>query len=98
MARANNLMIRIDLNRVPTSLAARTAIAAGVSPVELVTGGDDYQILCAADELGAKALTMSGFYVIGECVGASEDTRPGAELWADGRRIEVDEKGFKHPL
>ncbi|HVZ29945.1 MAG TPA: thiamine-phosphate kinase [Asticcacaulis sp.] len=98
MARANHLMIRIDLNRVPTSLAARAAIAAGMSPVDLVTGGDDYQILCAADDAGAKALTMSGFYEIGTCIGASDDTHPGAELWADGRRIEVDQKGFKHPL
>jgi thiamine-monophosphate kinase len=98
MARVNNLMIRIDLNRVPTSLAARAAIAAGLSPVELVTGGDDYQILCAADEAGARALVMSGFYEIGTCVGASDDTHPGAELWADGRRIEVDRKGFTHPL
>lgn len=98
MAKVNGLMIRIDLNRVPTSLAARAAIAAGLSPVDLVTGGDDYQILCAADEAGARALVMSGFYEIGECVGASDDTHPGAELWADGRRIEVDSKGFKHPL
>ncbi len=98
MARANKLMLRIDLNRVPTSLAARTAIAGGISPVELVTGGDDYQILCAADEAGAKALVMSGFYAIGECVGTSDDTPPGAELWADGRRIAVDRKGFSHPV
>ena len=98
MARANQLMIRIDLNKVPTSLAARTAIAAGLSPVELVTGGDDYQILCAADELGARALHMAGFYEIGTCLGLSEDTHAGAELWADGRRIEVVDKGFSHPL
>lgn len=97
MARVNNLMIRVDLNRVPTSLAARAAIAAGLNPVELVTGGDDYQILCAADEAGTRALKMSGFYEIGECVGASDDTPAGAELWADGRRIDVDSKGFKHP-
>ena len=98
MARANGLMIRIDLNRVPTSLAARAAIAAGLSPVELVTGGDDYQILCAADEAGAKALVMAGFHDVGDCVGASTDTPAGAELWADGRRIPVERKGFSHPL
>lgn len=98
MARANKLMIRLDLNKVPTSLAARAAIAAGLSPVELVTGGDDYQILCTADDAGARALIMSGFYEIGTCLGLSEDTPAGAELWADGRRIEVSDKGFKHPL
>ncbi len=98
MARANKLMIRLDLNKVPTSLAGRAAIAAGLSPVDLVTGGDDYQILCAADEAGAKALVMAGFYEIGTCLGLSEDTPPGAELWADNRRIEVASKGYLHPL
>ncbi|HTM82460.1 thiamine-phosphate kinase [Asticcacaulis sp.] len=98
LARANKLMIRLDLNRVPTSLAARSAIAAGMNPVELVTGGDDYQILCTADELGAKALIMAGFYEIGTCLGLSDDTPAGAELWADDRRLDVAKKGFTHPL
>lgn len=98
LARANGLMIRLDLNKVPASLAGRAAIAAGLDPVELVTGGDDYQILCTADANRAKSLVMAGFYEIGDCLGPSEDTRPGAELWADGRRIEVLDKGYKHPL
>jgi thiamine-monophosphate kinase len=98
LARANRLMIRLDLNRVPTSLAARAAIASGMNPVELVTGGDDYQILCTADELGAKALIMAGFYEIGTCLGLSDDTPAGAELWADDRRLDVAKKGFTHPL
>ena len=98
LARANKLMIRLDLNTVPTSLSARAAIASGISPVDLVTGGDDYQILCTADDQGAKALIMAGFYDIGACVGESEDTPAGAELWADGRRIDVASKGFSHRL
>ncbi len=98
MARANKLMIRLDLNAVPTSLSARAAIASGISPVDLVTGGDDYQILCAASENGARALKMAGFWDIGVCLGQSEDTKAGAELWADGRRIDVTRKGFTHPI
>ncbi|CAL4867756.1 Thiamine-monophosphate kinase [Asticcacaulis sp. MM231] len=98
LARANNLMIRLDLNTVPTSLSARAAIASGLSPVDLVTGGDDYQILCTADEAGAKALIMAGFYEIGMCLGVSEDTPAGAELWADDRRLDVVAKGYTHPL
>ena len=98
LARANNLMIRLDLNRVPTSLSARAAIASGISPVELATGGDDYQILCTADDHGAKALIMAGFYDIGTCIGLSEDTPAGAELWSDNRRLDVVKKGFTHPL
>ncbi|ESQ93209.1 thiamine-phosphate kinase [Asticcacaulis benevestitus] len=98
LARANNLMIRLDLNTVPTSLSARAAIASGLSPVDLVTGGDDYQILCTADEAGAKALIMAGFYEIGMCLGVSEDTPAGAELWADDRRLDAVAKGYTHPL
>jgi thiamine-monophosphate kinase len=98
LARANGLMIRLDLNTVPTSLSARAAIASGISLVELVTGGDDYQILCTADDQGAKALIMAGFYDIGACIGLSDETPAGAELWADGRRIDVVSKGFTHRL
>lgn len=98
LARANNLMIRLDLNKVPTSLSARAAIASGISPVDLVTGGDDYQILCTADDAGAKALVMAGFYEIGLCLSVSEDTPAGAELWSDGRRLDVVAKGYTHPL
>ncbi len=97
MARANKLMMRIDLNKVPTSLAARAAIAGGVSPVDLVTGGDDYQILCTADEAGAQTLINAGFYDIGICLSPSDSTRFGAELWADDRRIDVAKKGYSHP-
>lgn len=98
LARANGLMIRIELDKVPTSPAARAAIAEGVSAVDLMTGGDDYQILCTADEAGAKALVMAGFYDIGCCVSATADMPAGAWLWAGGRRLEVSEKGFRHPL
>jgi thiamine-monophosphate kinase len=98
LARANNLMIRLDLNRVPTSLSARAAIASGISPVALCTGGDDYQILCTASEMGAKALVLAGFYDIGACVGLSDDTPAGAELWSNNRRLDVVKKGFTHPL
>jgi thiamine-monophosphate kinase len=79
-------------------LTARAAIASGISPVALVTGGDDYQILCTADEAGAKVLVMSGFYEIGDCIGVSDDTPAGSELWADGRRVDIESKGYRHPL
>jgi thiamine-monophosphate kinase len=98
LARANNLMIRLEANQIPTSLSARAAIASGISPVSLFTGGDDYQILCTAEENSARALMLAGFYDIGTCIGLSEDTPAGAELWSDGRRVDVPVKGFRHPL
>ncbi|MGA9659800.1 MAG: thiamine-phosphate kinase [Asticcacaulis sp.] len=98
LARVNQLNIRLDLYKVPTSAAGRAAIAAGLSPVELVTGGDDYQILCTADETGAKALIAAGFYDIGMCLATTDNTASGADLWADNRPIAVTKKGFTHPL
>ncbi|MDI7774407.1 thiamine-phosphate kinase [Asticcacaulis sp. EMRT-3] len=98
MARANGLMMRLDLDRVPTSLAARAAIAQGCSVIDLVTGGDDYQILCTAADAGADALLMAGFYEIGVCLGLSQDALPGAELWAGERRVDAPVKGFRHPV
>jgi thiamine-monophosphate kinase len=41
---------------------------------------------------------MAGFYEIGVCLGVSEDTPAGAELWSDGRRLDVAAKGYTHPL
>jgi thiamine-monophosphate kinase len=98
MARASGVQIRIDLNRVPTSVAARAAIAGGVNPIDLMTGGDDYQILCTADEAGTRILLGAGFSVIGSCDGVSDVTPAGVQLWADGRHIEVASKGFRHQI
>ncbi len=98
LAKASGVHIRIDLNRVPTSMAARAAITGGVNPVDLVTGGDDYQILCTADEAGTRALSGAGFTVIGACHGISDATPAGADLWANDRQIDVSAKGYRHSI
>jgi len=92
MARASNLRMRLDLDRVPTSAAARAAIALGADVVDLVTGGDDYQILCTASTAGAEALKAAGFHDIGHCeAGAGE-----VSVISDGRIIEIEGKGWVH--
>lgn len=96
LAKASHVHIRIDMNRVPTSMAARAAIAGGVNPVDLMTGGDDYQILCTADESGTRALCGAGFVVIGTCESVSDSAPAGAELWANDRVIDVSSKGYRH--
>jgi thiamine-monophosphate kinase len=92
MAMASQLRMVIELDHVPTSPAARAAIALGANPVDLVTGGDDYQALCTASEAGAKALTRVGFQVIGHCEAGASDII----LHSNGREIEVETKGFVH--
>jgi thiamine-monophosphate kinase len=47
MLRVSGVSTRIDLSRIPLSEAARAAITADPSIHErLLTGGDDYEILC----------------------------------------------------
>jgi thiamine-monophosphate kinase len=47
MLRVSGVSARIDLRNIPLSAAARSALAADPSVHErLLTGGDDYEILC----------------------------------------------------
>lgn len=95
LSRASGVDINIDLNRVPTSPAARAAMALGASPLDLVSGGDDYQILCTASPKGAEVLAAAGFTDIGYCVRA--DT-PFVQLFSDNRPVETETLGFVHPI
>jgi thiamine-monophosphate kinase len=55
MMRAAGTTAAVDMNRVPFSPAARAALASDPALLDLlVTGGDDYEILCAVPE-GAVA-------------------------------------------
>ncbi|WP_140985515.1 thiamine-phosphate kinase [Asticcacaulis tiandongensis] len=95
LAKASGVDITIDLNRVPTSLAARAAIRLGASPLDLVSGGDDYQILCSANTKGAEVLRAAGFTDIGACV---KSETPVVRLYSDNRLVDTDVMGFVHPL
>lgn len=92
MARASNLTLIIDLDRVPTSAAARAAIALGADMVDLVTGGDDYQMLCTADAKGAEVLKAAGFYEIGHCEAGKAEVL----TIAGGRAIDIETRGWTH--
>lgn len=93
MAKASGLTLRLDLGRVPTSPAAKAAMALGANPVDLVTGGDDYQILCTAADEGADSLKAAGFYEIGVCEASAA---PEVILMADGKPLDIDAKGWLH--
>ncbi|MCF4125700.1 thiamine-phosphate kinase [Methylobacterium sp. SyP6R] len=57
MMRAANLSAEVEIDRVPLSDAARGALAAMPVLVDTaLTGGDDYEILCAADPASVPAL------------------------------------------
>ncbi|WP_425463330.1 thiamine-phosphate kinase [Methylobacterium terricola] len=56
MMRAADLSAEVEIARVPLSEAARAALAAGAALEIALTGGDDYEILCAADPAEVPAL------------------------------------------
>jgi thiamine-monophosphate kinase len=74
MAKASGLTAEVDLASIPLSAAARLALKADPSLVDtIVTGGDDYELLCAvapenfdsfmaeAREAGVSALSIGRF-------------------------------------
>jgi thiamine-monophosphate kinase len=60
---ASGVAIQIDLERIPLSPAARAWVATQASPVkalaELAAAGDDYEVVCATDMMGAVRLSIA---------------------------------------
>lgn len=96
LARVNGLNITIDLDQMPTSLAARTCIALGTHPLALASGGDDYQILCTARPEAAQSLKSCGFYDIGVCEAAPNSLEATTTVLSAGRPIDIKKRGFNH--
>nr|WP_165086341.1 thiamine-phosphate kinase [Methylobacterium sp. DB0501] len=59
MMRAADLSAEVEIAKIPLSESARAALAAGAPLDTALTGGDDYEILCAADPAQVPALTES---------------------------------------
>jgi len=91
---ASGLAVRLELDRLPLSAAARTWLdvqsdRAGALR-DLASGGDDYEIVCTVRPEAAQAL---GLTVIGAVtVGA------GIRVTVDGDEIAPGLGGWKHPL
>lgn len=94
IAQASGVDMHIDLNRVPTSRAARSAMAAGAGLIDLMTGGDDYQILCTASGDRAARLCEAGFTNIGECTASAHAGQ--VHVLADGRPVNIENAGWVH--
>jgi thiamine-monophosphate kinase len=92
MARASGVDMHIALDQVPMSLAGSRALSLGVDSLSLVTGGDDYQILCTASARHEAALIAGGFVRIGECVRGAGDVH----VISAGRVLEVAKAGYVH--
>lgn len=89
VARASRCGLRLDLDRLPLSPAGRGWLAGQADRtaalVSLASGGDDYEIVCAAPA------PLEGFTVVGALtVGDERDVR------VDGARIEAGPGGWRH--
>jgi thiamine-monophosphate kinase len=98
LCRASAVAAEIDVARVPLSAAAQAAVAAEPALIETVlTGGDDYEILCtlapaklaafrAAAQAAGVAVTEIGRVMAGE----------GARFVRDGRELRFAQPSYSH--
>jgi thiamine-monophosphate kinase len=100
MLRVSGISARIHLPRVPLSEAAQAALARDPKLHErLLTGGDDYEILCAIPAEKADAFerdaTATDIRVthIGDI---SEGTRPPSFLDSEARPVSFERGAFSH--
>jgi thiamine-monophosphate kinase len=101
IGRASGLGLELDLDRLPLSAPARAWLAAQPDPaaarLALASGGDDYEIVCAAAPDAVAALTAAA-----EAQGAplAEIGRlragRGVRVLAGGREQVVERAGWRH--
>lgn len=93
IAEASRCGIVIHADRVPLSAAAQEALARDLELLpEILTGGDDYELLFTAAELQPAWSTAAPVTEIGEIV-AGEGVRV---LDRDGNEIALTSRGFQH--
>jgi thiamine-monophosphate kinase len=100
LCQASGVSATIDVARIPLSAAAVSLIASGTVDIEaIVSGGDDYEILCAIPEnrfeafaraagLAGVAVTTIGTVSAGKSVARFLD--------ADGREIALQRLSYSH--
>jgi len=100
LCRASNVSADIAVERVPLSPAAQQTLAADAALIDpILTGGEDYEILCAVSEANVAAFTVAAARAgvpvteIGRCVAASVPPR---FLDAQGRPIAFGRTGYSH--
>jgi thiamine-monophosphate kinase len=101
IATASGRGVRIDLERLPLSQAARRWTDRQGSRddalVALATGGDDYEIVCAASPESAKILMATAEQLEVRLTDVGEFTRePGVRVASQGAPVAVARTGWNH--
>jgi thiamine-monophosphate kinase len=101
IASASGVGVALDLDRMPLSIAARAWVAAqpdaSAAKVELATGGDDYEIVCAAPRSHVEDLIAAGEaagIAVTE-IGVATD-EGGLRVVVEGREVAVAQAGYVH--
>jgi thiamine-monophosphate kinase len=99
LCRASQVAADVEVARVPLSAAARQALAADAALIEpILTGGEDYEILCTVPEASISAFRQAAAAAavpvseIGRCV-AGEGPR---FLDASGKPLGFSRPGYSH--
>ncbi len=99
LCRTSGVAARVEAANVPTSDAARRVLAADAGALErMLTGGEDFEIVCTVPPAHARAFRNAA-RIAGVEVGEIGRIEPGAGvqfLSADGRRLSFREASFSH--
>jgi len=101
IAEASGQGVRIDLERLPLSPAAREWVDRQLGRDEalaaLATGGDDYEIVCAAPPAAANALITAAERLGVRLTDVGEFVRePGVRVVSHGAPVEIASAGWRH--
>jgi thiamine-monophosphate kinase len=101
IAAASGQGVRVDLERLPLSAAAREWVDRQLGRDDalaaLATGGDDYEIVCAAPPAAAKALIAAAEGLGVRLTDVGEFSRePGLRVASHGAPVEVAATGWRH--
>jgi len=90
IAEASGVGLRLDLDALPLSPAARAWLERQpdrvAALVRLATGGDDYEVVCALRSAVPAGLVVCGAVVAGR----------GVDVWVAGRKVKVARAGWSH--
>jgi thiamine-monophosphate kinase len=99
LCRASGVAAEIDVTRVPLSDAASRALAADPALVEtILTGGDDYEVLCtlAAERLASFRAAAKRAGVPVTEIGHVAEGEGARFVQADGKRLAFARPSFSH--
>jgi thiamine-monophosphate kinase len=100
LCKASGVSAEIKLEQVPISVGARVALGIKATTMEaLISGGDDYEILCTIPQgrLTAFLAAAKAAGVEATAIGAiREDSHPPRFVAADGRAITLKSGSYSH--